>query len=309
MPHTISRALGEVALLTHCADLHWKALGRLTGCAASRLVDTAGNEVYASVYFAEVDSTTDQGLAAFRPDDELDVVGTLGRYGTTMLEGRHRLYPIGTLPAELPDSLPPVLSTRLSFVLVALGKGPDDLRVSTPANADIGLIPSLEREPDSYRLVRAARSAHSLGAPPPGSARLWDGTHSRIYPINPDRDLNGVGLLYFVNYVAFLDAAERAALEEAGYSPEDLDGRVTVRRRIAYYGNARSSDRLQIDVEAFGIDGPASPHLHIRHQVRRVSDGRLIALASAERQLRPSASRRRAEAGHDEANALDPPLA
>lgn len=288
MPHTISGALGEVALLARCQDLHWRSLGRLTGCPASRLRDAAGDDVYASIYFAEIDAAHPHGLAAFRPDDEIELAGSLGRYGASMLDGRHHLYPAGTLPAEVPDPPPPGLSLRLSFVLVAMGSGADSLRISTPANADIARVPPLAREPDSYRLVRAAQAAGTLGAPPPGSARLWDGVWSRDYAINPDRDLNGVGLLYFANYVAFLDAAERDALAAAGRDAgAALDGRVTLRRRIAYYGNARSSDRLQVEVEAFAHDGPASRHLHVQHRIRRLSDGRLIAVASAERRLRP----------------------
>jgi hypothetical protein len=76
----------------------------------------------------------------------------------------------------------------------------------------------------------------------------------------------------------------------AGLTATDLDGRVTLRRRIAYYGNARSSDRLQIGVEAATLDGAPDGRLLVRHQVRRVSDGRLIALAIAERQLRATGS-------------------
>jgi probable biosynthetic protein (TIGR04098 family) len=55
MPHTIRGALGEVALLAHAQDLHWKELGALAGCPASRFRDAAGSEVYASIYFAEFD--------------------------------------------------------------------------------------------------------------------------------------------------------------------------------------------------------------------------------------------------------------
>jgi probable biosynthetic protein (TIGR04098 family) len=282
MPHTISGALGEVALLAHAQDQHWRELGGLAGRPASRLVDAAGREVYASVYFVELDTASDRGLAVFGPDDDLEIEGALGRYGASILDGTHRLHRTGRTQDE--GTAP---SLRMSFVLVALGCGPDDLSVSTPSNARIDRIPSLPSEPDSYRLVRTAKSAGGFGAAPPGSARLWDGIFSRSYPINPDRDLNGVGLLYFANYVAFLDAAERDAFGElAGMSAERLDGRVTVRRRIAYYGNARSSDRLHIDVEAFALDGLPPTRWRVHHQIRRASDDRLIALASGERLLR-----------------------
>jgi probable biosynthetic protein (TIGR04098 family) len=286
MPHTISGALAEVALLAYAQDQHWKEIGRLAGCPASRLVDVAGKAVYASVYFVELDTASDRGLAVFGPDDELELEGSLGRYGASMLDGTHRLYRAGSVQAE---SAAP--SLRMSFVLVALGRGPDDLRVSTPSNGRIDRIPSLATEPDSYRLVRAAQSAGGFGSPPPGSAPLWDGVFSRTYPINPDRDLNGVGLLYFANYVAFLDAAEREAFGEmSGMSAGRLDGRVTVRRRIAYYGNARSSDQLHIDVEAFALDGLAPTRWVVHQRIRRASDDRLIALATGERRLRGSHS-------------------
>jgi probable biosynthetic protein (TIGR04098 family) len=287
MPHTICGALSEVALFAHAADLHWKSIATLTGCPASRLVDAAGDEVYASVFFAGFEGGGDQGLASFRPDDELELVGTLGRYGASMLDGMHRLYPAGSLPAEIPDSLPAAPLLRLSFVLVSPGDGPDALRISTPANAQMDRIPPLTSEPDTYRIVKRARAAGGFVSTPGPGRQLWSGTFSRAYPINADRDLNGVGLLYFANYIVFLDAAERDALQErAGLTPERLDGRVTLWRRIAYYGNARSSDRLDITVEAYARDGEPDGRLLVLHQVRRVSDGRLIALAGAERRLR-----------------------
>ena len=171
-------------------------------------------------------------------------------------------------------------------MLVALGRGPDELRVSTPANARLDAVPSLGAEPASYRLVRTALASRRLVEAPPEAPPMWPGEFTREYPIDPDRDLNGVGLLYFANYVTFLDAAERDALEEcAGVEPRRLDGRVTMRRRIAYYGNALSSDRLRVRVEAHALDASRSRFL-VQHRMERVSDGRLIALASAERRLR-----------------------
>ncbi|MGH7789597.1 MAG: LnmK family bifunctional acyltransferase/decarboxylase [Candidatus Binatia bacterium] len=276
IPHTICRALGETALLAQTAHYHWTTLAQLVGCPASRLVDAAGREVYASVYLAEIVAPPARGLASFGPDDELAVEGTLGRFGPSLLDGAHTLRPVGA------DG--PTLAVRLSFVLVGRGAGADDLQVSTPSNARIDQVPPLGREPQAYRQVKALRST-GFEPPPPTARRLWPEAYSATYPINPDRDLNGVGLLYFANYVAFLDAAERAALVSlAGLAPAQLDGRVTVRRRIAYYGNARPSDALQVGVEAFGLDAEGR-RLLVQQRVCRVSDGRLIALASAERLL------------------------
>ena len=103
--------------------------------------------------------------------------------------------------------------------------------------------------------------------------------------INPDRDVNGVGLIYFANYVSFMDLAERATLEEfGGYSATDLDGRTTLRRRIGYYGNAQRHDTLEIDVEAFRL-ATRPDHLLLNHRIRRPADGRLIAVSTVEKAL------------------------
>ncbi len=284
MPHTICGALGEVALFAYSQDQHWNSIGALVGCPASRLIDAAGTDVYASIYFADFQGGA-EGLAGFAPDDELEVVGEIGRYGPSMLDGVHYLYPAGALPAELPVTLPPAPSLRLSFVLVSAGIGPEALRVSAPTNATMSRIPSLPSEPDSYRLVKEARESGAI-APPPSTGALWPGVFMREYAINPDRDLNGVGLLYFANYVAFLDSAERDALQEAaGLSAEKLYRRVTLQRRVAYYANAQPSDRLRISVAAHAP--AADPNrFTVHHRVERVSDGRLVTLGRAERRLR-----------------------
>ncbi|MCW5891611.1 MAG: hypothetical protein KIT14_13820 [bacterium] len=280
MPHTIAGAMSEIALLAHVQDLQWSEIGRLVGTPASRLRDGEGREVYASIYYVEIDGLPEAGLRAFGPDDDLDVLSSLGRFGTTMLEVDHLLVSPGTPAAPLP-SAPRV---RLSNVLVALGGGPDDLRIATPANARLDAIPSLPTQPESYRATREAQ-ARGTFAPPPTDARpLGMSGFTVTLPINPDRDLNGVGLLYFANYVAFLDAAERAALLASGtYAAGALDGRATVRRRIGFYGNCRASDTLGVEVDAYAV-GPQ--RLLVHHRVRRQSDGRLIAVAQAEKQLR-----------------------
>lgn len=293
MPHTRAHALSEVALLAHAAHLRWTDFGVVTGVAPSRQRDHAGNPVYASFFYVELSNFPPTGLAAFGPDDEIDIVSTLGRFGSTMLDGEHRLYERGTLPEDLPAILPAAPTIRLSNVLVALGGGADDLSVATPANADVDAVPSLSAEPDSYQIIRRARAAGRFFDNPPQSEPLWTGLRSIEYTVDPDRDRNGVGLLYFCNYVAFMDLAERQALESCGrFSLEAIDARTTVRRQIGYYGNARSRDTLVIETEAFvatdtgavgGAD--AGQRIIVHHRARRRSDDRLIAVASAEKVL------------------------
>jgi probable biosynthetic protein (TIGR04098 family) len=284
MPHTGVGGLLEVELLKHAGHLRWNDLGEATGTPASRQADAEGRPVYASFYYAEIDGFGDDGLAAFQPDDHVDLVGTLGRFGRTMLDGEHRLYHRGVLPDVLPETLPPAPFVRLSNVLVCPGAGPDDLRITTPANSRIDDVPTLRAEPDSYRLIKEARATGRFFAVPPEAVALWEGARTIACRINADRDLNGVGLVYFANYVVFMDLAERTVLEQSGaYAPEALDSRTTIRRRIGFYGNTTPRDTLAIDVEAFRL--PRAGRLLMHHRIRR-GDGRVIAVASAEKALR-----------------------
>lgn len=286
MPHTRFHALSESALFAHAGDLQWAALGEATGVPASRQRDAEGRPVYASFTFVELAGFPPEGLAVFGPDDRLEVVSSVGRFGRTMMDGIHRLYRAGDLPDALSETLPDAPRVRLSNVLVGLGSGADDLRISTPVNADIERLPSLDEEPDSYRTIKLARQSGHFFDAPGGAESLWPGSRRIVYELNPDRDVNGVGLIYFANYVVFTDFAERRALADVGGIEADrIDRRVTVRRRIGYYGNAQPSDRLEIEVEGTRLPGG---NLLFHHRLRRTSDDRLIGVSSVEKHLEGS---------------------
>jgi probable biosynthetic protein (TIGR04098 family) len=280
MPHTVAGGLGEGALLAHTAYLQWSLIRSGLGVPMSRLRDADGKPVYASVYFVDILDLPERGLAAFGPDDEIDVASTVVRFGRTMFDGEHRLYAAGAPPAESPRA-PRV---RLSNVCVCERGGPDDLRITAPVNARIEGVPSSAVEPDSYAMIKVARREGRFFSTPAEAQPLWEGARTVAYKINPDRDVNGVGLVYFVTYVVAMDLAERQALEETGaYPSAALDGRATVRRRIGFYGNAQHHDTLTVEVEASRLPGAA---LLCHFRVRRSTDERLIAVASVEKLLR-----------------------
>jgi probable biosynthetic protein (TIGR04098 family) len=283
MPHTRMHALSEVALLAHCGDLRWHHMARVAGVPATRQRDAEGHPVYASFYYIDVDGFPDEGLAAFGPDDVIELVSRLGRFGRSMMDGEVLIFPHGSLPEALPERLPGAPRVRLSNVLVALGSGADDLKIATPANADVERIPALTEEPDSYRIIKQARHDGRFYETPSGAEPLWAGTRRAEYVIDADRDVNGVGLLYFANFVAFMDRSERISLAGSGaLSADDIDHRITVRRRIGYYGNARTSDVIEVESDAFVLP---RRRLLLHHRVYRRSDRRLIAVSSVEKHL------------------------
>ena len=285
MPHTQSGGLSETALLIYCAHLRWTDIGDVTGIPASRQRDADGHRVYASVYFVDIDGFPPTGLGAMHPDDDLDVVSTLVRFGPSMLDGEHRFYSPGRLPETLPSALPPAPCVRLSNVFVRERGGPDDLRITTPAGNRLENLAQSPEEPDSYQLIRVARQQGRFWEPPADAVQLPTGSEPVVLPINPDRDVNGVGLIYFANYVAFMDLAERMLLAaHGGFEPQALDDRRTLRRQVGFYGNAQRHDSVLVEVEAFRLAG-TPVRLLLNHKVTRQADGRLIAVSSCEKLL------------------------
>jgi probable biosynthetic protein (TIGR04098 family) len=108
-----------------------------------------------------------------------------------------------------------------------------------------------------------------------------------VYTIDVDRDLNGAGLVYFANFVSFLDLAERVVLSGLPdpMPAELLDGRSTYLRRMGYFGNAQATDRLHVTLAArYRVVelGDVAPVLDLAfdHRVRRSSDNKEIAISS-----------------------------
>ena len=133
--------------------------------------------------------------------------------------------------------MPPAPRVRLSNVIVREGRDMDDLRITSPANADLERNPC--RRPSRIRTASSSRRKWPLRRSVPDARALWDGAQTLRYPIDADRDVNGVGLVYFI-YVAIMDWAERA-LVARGYAPSALDGRRTRRRRIGFYGRCATT--------------------------------------------------------------------
>jgi probable biosynthetic protein (TIGR04098 family) len=229
-------------------------------------------------------------------------IGDLAACGRNVLDGRFALYRAGDARAGAwgaPDESSrarfvaagiPVV--RLSNIFVTRDVGPDRLRIGQPANADFSRIPDGEAAADGHERNRRARETGRFWDPPPGARASPAVTAEQA--IDPDRDVNGVGLVYFGNFPAFFHVAERhalAALPAGGPGPALAARRGTLRRRIGLFANARADDRLRLRAECavvpepVGAGTPARPHglVWFTVHVERCSDGRSIALTTAER--------------------------
>ena len=276
MPHLGRNNLSESTLFKEIGHHRWKTIETLANAPSAEWRDGDGARLYATFYFVEICCPATRPLSSYGENDVLRFDTDLSHFGRTQLDGQFRL--------EQPDGM----WLRACNVFVVQADGPSRLRIAPPRNLDYSRIRSLDTQPDARGMCRRARERGYFFEPEPGDVALFDGCRSFRYQLDADRDLNGAGLVYFANFIAFLDLAERRVLAEGddGLPADVLDLRSTYRRMIGYFGNARSSDTLSIEVSARarmreGGAGEPLLDLGLDYRVTRESDGRLVVVSSA----------------------------
>jgi probable biosynthetic protein (TIGR04098 family) len=168
------------------------------------------------------------------------------------------------------------------------------LKKSRPANAGFQNVRELTQAPESYAAVKTAEKAGYFSLPDASYVRLTESTVCVDYKLIAERDVNGVGLIYFANYPVFLDICERETLLglERQIPEVHLNRRTPVRRKSAYLNNASWRDTLRIETEVwiknpFAAQGPAPEMEPVRlfsnQRMYRKSDGRLMMVSTAEK--------------------------
>ena len=304
MPHLGPHALGESAMLQHLGHLRWQAFQRLVRIPTHRVADAEGRRLYATFYHVDIDFPRSAPPHAFRENDRVVWVGGLAAWGRNILDGHFALHRARDSCAEAwgaPDEASrarfvaagiPVV--RLSNIFVTQEQGPGRLRIGQPANVDFSRIAAAAAAPDGQERNRQARATGRFFDPPPGAAPSPPLVRTVEHAIDPDRDVNAAGLVYFANFPAFFHVAERRALS-AGTWETGLGGLVarrgTLRRCIGLFGNVRADDRLLLRAECallpepIEADTPARPHglMWFNVHVARRSDEGLVAITTAER--------------------------
>jgi acyl carrier protein len=292
--------LSETPLIAKMLDLRWQHMTALSGVRTRDIVDEAGERLYAAVFFVETRFPNARALGTFGENDRVSVVSTLARFGTTLLDGRHYVFPY---EAPASSKVPPRDDTdalargipwvRISNTFVKKWDGGGWLKKSRPAAPGFTRIPQIAEPPSSYEECTTIRERGHAFDVPPSYVPLTPEPVTVEYPIVPDRDMNGVGLLYFAVYPTIMDVAERRVLASAGplaLEPELIDRRTLVHRKIAYFSNADANDTLEVSLRVFvenpflaGVADPAMAPIRLHEEIRihRRSDQRLMAISGA----------------------------
>lgn len=236
MPHLGRHNLSESALFKSIGHHRWRQIEDAGGIRSALICDEAGSRLYATFFFLELSLPRKMPLSAFGENSFVRFNTDLSHYSKTYLDGWYSL-------DEHPE-----FGVRASNVFIYQERGPAKLSLAVPVNVDFSEIPELAAAPDSLDLCRKAKTDRTFFELHAGDIELYDSEREFVYQIDADRDLNGAGLIYFANFISFLDLAERRILStlEDPMPPAILDARSTYRRRIGYFGNAQSTDRLHI---------------------------------------------------------------
>jgi probable biosynthetic protein (TIGR04098 family) len=274
MPHLGRNNLNENALFKVVGHDRWLAIERAGGMKSSEIRDEDGRRLFATFYFLELALSPERPLGFYGENQRLSFRSDLCRHGQVYIDGRYEMVEGGPF------------SIRASNVFIHQNAGPSRLSLSPAANLCFASIPELDSQPDSLDLCRAARQAGTFLPDEPGQTTL--GTREVIYQLDADRDMNGAGLVYFANFICFLDRAERELLRESGISEPQVDARSTFWRRIGYFGNAEATDRLHIAITARIQASHPQLILAFDYRVLRSSDGKEIVVSSARKVFPPT---------------------
>ncbi|HEX8092203.1 LnmK family bifunctional acyltransferase/decarboxylase [Jatrophihabitans sp.] len=75
------------------------------------------------------------------------------------------------------------------------------------------------------------------------------------YRVDPSRDLNGVGLLYFASYFSMIDQALLRLYRREGRPDSEFGNRVVLDHRLCYLGNTDAGCEIDIDAQRWPVPG------------------------------------------------------
>jgi probable biosynthetic protein (TIGR04098 family) len=298
-----ANGLIESSLYGEAIDFRLRALAERTGVRSRDIRAPGGQRLYATVFYLEMRTPRALPLACWRENDRLRFVDHSKLAGRGLLDG-YLLFDSPDLESgHLPDRATPADLDGGAFAWIRAAhrfthdqRGPGDLELAMPEN----LPPERAGQwPAPCTAVSVHRRTTSLALAPPSTPfrPVSPTPHRATLPIAVERDLNGVGLLYFVRYSQMVDIAERQLLADGLWPPcEDfmIIGRTPIARTICFFGNAAWNDTLLAETRLWAADdrpdelrvatGAYAP-LRFRTQsaLFRQSDRRLIAVSESEK--------------------------
>ncbi|UMA66240.1 hypothetical protein LVO79_07290 [Roseivivax marinus] len=256
MPHLTACGLSMNWVLRECCHRQWWQIARHLDTDPARLTDLAGARMMASV----VDVSVRGSLSAFREDDLLRIeplvladpaTGWRAKWMIRSAAGASAMVELVTAFAKRTSDSNSSLSPAML---------PAELKADRSAPSSSGA-----------RRLRARGKSIRAAAPGENAAPLFS------FEVFGPSHFNGVGLVYFANFVDFFERAESLAI------PDPMRTLTVTARSLHYFGNADHGDWIDIECGDTSCALTEGTELTSFSVARRRSDGVVIAACMTSR--------------------------
>ncbi|WP_093802470.1 LnmK family bifunctional acyltransferase/decarboxylase [Streptomyces sp. Wb2n-11] len=264
-------------------DWTWDAVSKTCGTDVLRAEDASGNPTYLSFYYYRVRGSRRFHLRSPAFGDELHITTRLFGFGSESVLTLHR---IGRSAAQAARPLDPedfyafgdpdclYVENFNRWVVRGPGAGNGGLVRSSPPDFDHRHLPELpEKYSPRHACGRARRTLTFLehGDRRPAAELAVE------YEVDPSRDLNGAGLLYFAAYFSIIDRALLCLWRSLGRDDRSFLDRVVVDQQLCYLGNADAGQPLTVAVRLWERPGGGEA---VDVVLRDRDTGRVLAVCS-----------------------------
>ncbi|GGN30089.1 MULTISPECIES: Pnap_2097 family protein [Marinomonas] len=265
MPQLALGGLSENWLLKECGHQHWLALAKRLDLPAPNFVDQQDRHMYAAFLVVKISNAA---LHQVTENSRLWIETQLTRVSPSRSYSRHDLYLEG------------VGADRQCIAQVALLS-------SFVSRSELGNNQSVARSEmakgdwSANKAASQMMALHKAGRTLPDTA-LSVSEEPFVYQPCPYADFNGADFLYFAQFQAVMDRAERflqSDLQALNHTSERnrLALWQTVERTICYYGNINLDDGLEANLYAMPSADQDTSLLSHCGRLYRQSDHALIA--------------------------------
>jgi len=245
-------------LFGQIGDWTWDAVSRVCDTDVLRARDATGQPTYLSFYYYRV-----RGSRLFQPrtpgfGDWLRTSSRVFDFGSESILTLHRIRRFTETPPSVAPSFdldefyagtdPHCLYVENFNRWISRGgrSGNTDLVTASPVGFHHRHLPEL---PDRYSPRRWFHRARTTGTFRADSTELVEVDElTTTYRVDPTRDLNGVGLLYFAAYFSIVDRALLHWWRSLGRGDDAFMRRVVTDQQLCYLGNADAGCEITINV-------------------------------------------------------------
>ncbi|MGM1062356.1 LnmK family bifunctional acyltransferase/decarboxylase [Saccharothrix sp. Mg75] len=276
-------------------DWTWNAVSAACGVDALTARNADGEPTYLAFQLFDVWGADPAG---FTFGDRIDVRTAVFACGAESVATLHRVAPAGSEgaadpslePAEFFEDRRPDCLYALNFNRWVSRSAPGSNRGlvrASPPGFTTAHLPELPREHSPRLACAQARQQLTLrdltASGPASTGEPGITGFTTDYRIDPTRDLNGVGLVYFAAYFSIVDGALLAAWRSAGRPGAAFLARRTRARRLCYLSNVDADTVLTAGVSSWLTHSPGGWTDEVVDVVLRDREtGAVVAVASQE---------------------------